>query len=102
MGNGGVKRGDEKRQEGFIMHTSLEDRVPTDHPLRAVRRMVDETLREMRPLLDSLYARRGRGSIPPEYLLRAQLLNITPHVAEKKRYRAIDGRTTTWEGYAVS
>lgn len=29
-------------------------------------------------------------------------MNITPHVTEKKRYSAIDGRTTTWEGYAVS
>ncbi len=69
-------RGDEERQEGFIMLTSLEDRIPTDHPLRAVRRMVDEALGEMRPLLDSLYAQRGRVSIPPEYLLRAQLLQI--------------------------
>ena len=29
-------------------------------------------------------------------------MGITPHVAEKKRYNAIDGRTTSWEGYGVS
>jgi IS5 family transposase len=32
----------------------------------------------------------------------ARALGITPHVAEKTRYNAIDQRTTTWEGYAVS
>ena len=78
-------RGDEDRQEGFIVLTSLEDRVPSDHPLRSVRRMVDEALREMRPLLDSLYADRGRGSIPPEYLLRAQLVQILFAIPSERR-----------------
>jgi len=78
-------RGDEERQEGFIVLTSLEDRVPLDHPLRAVRRMVDEALREMRPLLDSLYAQRGRVSIPPEYLLRAQLVQILFAIPSERR-----------------
>lgn len=34
-------RGDEERQEGFIMFSSLEDRIPQDHPLRPIRRLVD-------------------------------------------------------------
>ena len=37
-----------------------------------------------------------------EFVQRARALGITPHVAEKARYNAIDQRTTTWEGYAVS
>ncbi len=78
-------RGGEERQEGFIVLTSLEDRVPAEHPLRAVRRMVDEALREMHPLLDSLYADRGRVSIPPEYLLRAQLVQILFAIPSERR-----------------
>lgn len=40
-------------------------------PLRPIGRMVDRALAEMSPLLATLYAERGRISIPPEYLLRA-------------------------------
>ena len=64
-------RGDEQRQAGFIVMTTLEDVVPDDHPLRAIRTMVDAALAEMSPALDALYARRGRPSIAPEVLLRA-------------------------------
>lgn len=78
-------RGDEEQQEGFIMFTSLEDRIPADHPLRAVRRMVDRALREMSPLLDSLYAAKGRLSIAPEYLLRAQMVQILYALPSERR-----------------
>jgi transposase len=47
-----------------------------DHPLRAIRGLVDDVLREMSREFDGLYARVGRPSIPPERLLRAQLLQI--------------------------
>ena len=49
---------------------------PTDHPLRAIRALVDDVLRDMSREFDGLYARVGRPSIPPERLLRAQLLQI--------------------------
>jgi len=42
-------RGDEEGQEGFIVFESLEDRMPPDHRLRSIRRLVDEALREMTP-----------------------------------------------------
>ena len=78
-------RGDEQRQGGFIMLTSLEDRVPADHPLRAIRAMVDEALEEMSPQLAALYARRGRPSIAPEVLLRAQLIQILYAIPSERR-----------------
>ena len=47
-----------------------------DHPLRAVRAMVDEVLRQLSRRFDAMYAKVGRPSIPPEQLLRAQLLQV--------------------------
>jgi transposase len=78
-------RGDEQRQAGFIVLTSLEDRVPEGHPLRAIRAMVDEALEEMSPQLAALYARRGRPSIAPEVLLRAQLIQILYAIPSERR-----------------
>jgi len=78
-------RGDEQRQAGFIVLTSLEDRVPADHPLRAIRTMVDAALEVMSPQLAALYARRGRPSIAPEVLLRAQLIQILYAIPSERR-----------------
>jgi transposase len=60
----------------MFSYVSAEDRVPKDHPLRAVRGLVDAVLRDMSAEFDGLYARIGRPSIPPERLLRAQLLQL--------------------------
>lgn len=78
-------RGDEERQAGFILMTTLEDVVADDHPLRAIRAMVDTAFLEMKPALDALYARHGRPSIAPEYLLRAQLAQILYAVSSERR-----------------
>jgi len=78
-------RGDEERQAGFIVMTTLEDVVPDDHPLRAIRAMVDRALGELSPQLAALYARRGRPSIAPEYLLRAQLAQILYAIPSERR-----------------
>ena len=60
----------------MFSYVSPEQRVPPDHPLRAVRALVDDVLREMSRAFAGLYAAVGRPSIPPERLLRAQLLQI--------------------------
>jgi len=78
-------RGDEQRQAGFIVMTTLEDVVPADHPLRAVRTMVDAALEKMSPELEALYASGGRPSIAPEYLLRAQLIQILYAIPSERR-----------------
>jgi transposase len=69
-------RGDDQQQDGVFSYVSLEQRVPTSHPLRAIRKMVDEALDELSGRLDEVYARTGRPSIAPERLLRALLLQV--------------------------
>ena len=69
-------RGDDQQQSGMFSYVSLEERVPQEHPLRAIRKSVDEILRAMGREFDGLYAKTGRPSVPPERLLRAVLLQI--------------------------
>src|SRR5260221_1561359 len=67
-------RGLDERSEELFSFVRLEQRIPADHPLRAIRALVDEVLRGMSRSFAKLYARDGRPSIPPERLLRALLL----------------------------
>jgi transposase len=69
-------RGDDRRPGAMFSYVSPEQRVPPDHPLRAIRALVDDVLRDMSREFDRLYASVGRPSKPPEWLLRAQLLQI--------------------------
>lgn len=69
-------RGDDRQQAATFSYVTLEERVPQDHPLRPIRKMVDEILRAMARDFDGLYAKTGRPSVPPERLLRAVLLEI--------------------------
>jgi len=67
-------RGEDRRSEEIFSYVRLEQRVPADHPLRAIRDLVDAALRDLSRDFSKLYAREGRPSIPPERLLRALLL----------------------------
>src|SRR5215470_18514462 len=69
-------RGDDQQQSHVFSYLSPEARVRKDHPLRAIRTMVDEVLTQLSRRFDSMYARVGRPSIAPEKLLRAQLLQM--------------------------
>ena len=67
-------RGSDGCSGALFSYVDLEARVPSGHPLRAIRVIVNEALAELSPTLARLYARVGRPSIPPEQLLRALLL----------------------------
>jgi transposase len=69
-------RGDDQQQSGMFSYVSVEERVPQDHPLRPIRKLVDQILGRMASEFDGLYAKTGRPSVPPERLLRAALLQI--------------------------
>jgi len=70
-------RGDDQQlQTGMFSYVALEDRIPADHPLRGVRKLVDAVLAGMSKDFEGLYSQVGRPSIAPERLLRALLLQV--------------------------
>jgi transposase len=71
-----VMRGADNQQAGMYSYLSPEERVRADHPLRSVRTMADEALKNMSERFAAMYAKTGRPSIPPEKLLRAQLIQM--------------------------
>jgi transposase len=69
-------RGPDQKQDAVFSYLSPEERVPADHPLRKIRTLVDDVLKDMSPQFGKLYSDVGRPSIAPERLLRALLLQI--------------------------
>jgi len=69
-------RGRFEDQGGLFSYISPEKRVPAQHPLRQVRALVRDVLKEMGRTFAALYASEGRPSIPPEQLLSALLLQV--------------------------
>lgn len=77
-------RGDDIQQSELFSYGSLEERVPEGHPLRPIRLMVDEALKEMSGRFDEIYGADGRPSIAPERLLRALLLQMLYSVRSER------------------
>src|SRR5271163_217421 len=69
-------RGNDRQQGHVFSYLSPEQRVRQDHPLRPIRAMVDQVLKQLSPKFDKMYSKAGRPSIPPEQLLRALLLQM--------------------------
>jgi len=77
-------RGKDEQQLDVFSYISPEQRVPQDHPLRPLRIMTDEALRDLQPRFNKLYAKTGRPSIAPEKLLRALLLQALYSVRSER------------------
>ena len=69
-------RGTDAIQESLFTVSKLDDFVPADHPLRAIRQLANEALVRLNGLFDAIYADSGRDSIAPEKLMRALLLQV--------------------------
>ena len=67
-------RGEAERQVGMLTLVTPEQRVSKEHPLRGVKVLADEALRELSASFDQMYSTTGRPSIPPERLLKASVL----------------------------
>ncbi len=77
-------RGTDQQQSHVFSYLSPEQRVRKDHPLRPIRTMVDHILKQLSPQFSKMYAKVGRPSIPPEQLLRAQLLQMLYSVRSER------------------
>jgi transposase len=77
-------RGRDEQQLDVFSYVSPEQRVPQDHPLRSLRAMTDEALRDLQPRFNKLHAKTGRPSIAPEKLLRALLLQALYSVRSER------------------
>jgi transposase len=79
-------RGEDKKQSSMLMLISPETRVPSTHPLRAIKKLADEALAKLSPVFDAMYAQGGRPSIPPERLLKSMLLMALYTVRSERHF----------------
>jgi transposase len=78
-------RGADQKQGLMYSYVTMERRIRRDHPARKIRELVDRALEHMDKALDGMYATRGRASIAPERLLRAQLLMILYSIRSERQ-----------------
>jgi transposase len=78
-------RGTDGMQEGLFTLAKLDDFVPAEHPLRAIRTLVNEALGGLNALFNTIYADSGRASIAPEKLLRAMLIQVFYSVRSERQ-----------------
>jgi transposase len=79
-------RGAIKSQPELVCLISPDSVVPKEHPIRTIKRYVDDVLRRMNRRLDAMYAQEGRPSIPPERLLKAKVLIALFSVRSEKLF----------------
>ncbi len=89
-------RGKPQAQPDFLTVINLNQCVPADHPLRAIKRQVDAVLKKLSPLFDELYAEDGRSSIPPEQLLKARVLTALYSVRSERLFCEQLGYNLLW------
>jgi transposase len=79
-------RGVVDSQLGLLTLITPEKRVPVDHPIRRIKALADEALKRLDPVFDEMYEGMGRPSIPPERLLKAQLLIALYSVRSERQF----------------
>lgn len=78
-------RGNTKLQNPMFLVANTEERLPKNHPLRAIKRRADEVLKAMQRAFDDAYSETGRPGIPPEALLKALLLQALYSIPSERR-----------------
>lgn len=78
-------RGEDIFQESLFTTVQLESFVPADHPLRPIKVLLNEAMKNLNWLFSSIYCDTGRESIPPERLIRAQLLQVLYSIRSERQ-----------------
>jgi transposase len=78
-------RGADEQPGSMFSYIAPEERVPQDHPLRAVRRITDRALERLSPRFGTIYVKFGRPSVPPEKLLRALVLQALYSIRSERQ-----------------
>jgi transposase len=81
-----IMRGKPQAQPDFLTVINLNQCVPADHPLRAIKHRMDVVLQKLSPLFDDLYEEMGRPSIPPEQLLKARVLTALYSIRSERLF----------------
>jgi transposase len=89
-------RGTRQAQPGLLTVVNINAYVPERHPLRAIKKHIEEVLRKLSPLFDQLYAQKGRPSIPPEQLLKARVLCALYSVRSERLFCEQLGYNLLW------
>jgi transposase len=89
-------RGKAQAQPDFLTVINLNACVPSEHPLRAIKRRLDAVLHKLSPLFDDLYEELGRPSIPPEQLLKARVLTALYSVRSERLFCEQLGYNLLW------
>ena len=79
-------RGEAVRQSQMLFGVTPEDLVPSDHPIRRIKPIVEQALAHLSPTFTGMYASGGRPSIPPEHLLKASLLIALYSVRSERQF----------------
>ena len=79
-------RGKAETQVEMLSLMTADQLVPEDHPIRQIKPIVDNALRELSPTFTQMYAETGRPSIPPEHLLKACLLIALYSVRSERQF----------------
>ena len=81
----GSMRGEDRTSGALFSYVDIEARIPTKHPLRAMRRLTNATLADLDGAFSALYEACGRPSIPPERLLRGTLLQLLYSIRSERQ-----------------
>lgn len=79
-------RGFQDKQTGMWTFVSIEARIPSDHPLRRIKKLADQRLVELSRVFNRMYSQVGRPSIAPERILKSLLLIALYSVRSERQF----------------